>query len=96
MPGLIHVVDDDASFRKAIERRLKLAGYEVATYPSAQQLLERLPDNREAGCILLDVRIQGMNGPELQSRLSDLGITLPIVFLSGRLSDQVGVIGTTD
>ncbi len=83
MPGLIHVVDDDASFRKAIERRLKLAGYEVATYPSAQQLLERLPDNSEAGCILLDVRIPGMNGPELQSRLSDLGITLPIVFLSG-------------
>ena len=83
MPGLIHVVDDDASFRKAIERRLKLAGYEVATYPSAQQLLERLPDNREAGCILLDVRIPGMSGPELQSRLSDLGITLPIVFLTG-------------
>jgi len=77
------VVDDDASFRKAIERRLKLAGYEVATYPSAQQLLERLPDNREAGCILLDVRIPGMSGPELQSRLSDLGITLPIVFLTG-------------
>jgi len=83
LPGLIHVVDDDASFRKAIERRLKLAGYEVATYPSAQQLLERLPDNREAGCILLDVRIPGMSGPELQSRLSDLGITLPIVFLTG-------------
>ena len=83
MPGLIHVVDDDASFRKAIERRLKLAGYEVATYRSAQQLLERLPDNREAGCILLDVRIPGMSGPELQSRLSDLGITLPIVFLTG-------------
>jgi len=83
LPGLIHVVDDDASFRKAIERRLKLAGYEVATYRSAQQLLERLPDNREAGCILLDVRIPGMSGPELQSRLSDLGITLPIVFLTG-------------
>ena len=83
MPGLIHVVDDDASFRKAIERRLKLAGYEVATYRSAQQLLERLPDNREAGCILLDVRIPGMSGPELQSRLSDLGVTLPIVFLTG-------------
>ena len=83
MPGLIHVVDDDASFRKAIERRLKLAGYEVATYPSAQQLLERLPDDGEPGCILLDVRIPGMSGPELQSRLSDLGITLPIVFLTG-------------
>jgi FixJ family two-component response regulator len=83
LPGLIHVVDDDASFRKAMERRLKLAGYEVATYPSAQQLLERLPDDGEAGCILLDVRIPGMSGPELQSRLGDLGITMPIVFLTG-------------
>src|SRR5260370_29126849 len=83
MRGLIQVVEVDASFRKAMERRLKLAGYEVATYPSAQQLLERLPDDGEAGCILLDVRIPGMSGPELQSRLGDLGITLPIVFLTG-------------
>lgn len=83
MPGTVHIVDDDASFRTAIERRLKLAGYQVATYPSAQQLLDRLPDEREAGCILLDVRIPGLSGPELQDRLAQLGRTLPIVFLSG-------------
>ncbi|MGX9426361.1 MULTISPECIES: response regulator transcription factor [Bradyrhizobium] len=83
MPGLVHVVDDDASFRTAIERRLKLAGYEVATYPSAQQLLDRLSDNERLGCILLDVRIPGLSGPELQDRLSELGSTLPIVFLTG-------------
>jgi FixJ family two-component response regulator len=83
LPGLVHVVDDDASFRTAIERRLKLAGYDVATYPSAQQLLDRLPDNGRLGCILLDVRIPGLSGPELQNRLSELGLTLPIVFLTG-------------
>jgi FixJ family two-component response regulator len=83
LPGLVHVVDDDASFRTAIERRLKLAGYDVATYPSAQQLLDRLPDNGHLGCILLDVRIPGLSGPELQNRLSELGSTLPIVFLTG-------------
>ena len=83
MPGFIHVVDDDTSFRTAIERRLKKAGYEVATYPSAQHLLDRLPDDNAAGCILLDVRIPGLNGPELQTRLSQLGSTLPIVFLTG-------------
>ena len=83
MPGRIHVVDDDASFRTAIERRLKLAGYQVATYSSAQQLLECLPDESEPGCILLDVRIPGLSGPELQSRLNELGSTLPIVFLTG-------------
>ena len=43
MPGLVHVIDDDASFRRAMERRLKHAGYEVATYASAQHLLDRLP-----------------------------------------------------
>jgi RNA polymerase sigma factor (sigma-70 family) len=83
LPSFVHVVDDDASFRTAIERRLKKAGYEVAAYPSAQHLLDRLPDNNVTGCILLDVRIPGLNGPELQSRLSELGSTLPIVFLTG-------------
>jgi RNA polymerase sigma factor (sigma-70 family) len=81
--GLVHVVDDDASFRIAIERRLKKAGYAVASYSSAQQLLDQLPNESEPGCILLDVRIPGLSGPELQTRLRELGSTLPIVFLTG-------------
>jgi FixJ family two-component response regulator len=83
LPGFVHVVDDDASFRTAVERRLTKAGYEVATYASAQHLLDRLPNESELGCILLDVRIPGLSGPELQGRLSELGSTLPIVFLTG-------------
>jgi FixJ family two-component response regulator len=80
---MIHIVDDDASFRTALGRRLKKAGFEVATYPSAQQLLDDLPDDSGPGCILLDVRIPGLTGPELQTRLGELGSTLPIIFLSG-------------
>lgn len=83
MPGIVHIVDDDASFRTAIERRLKKAGYEVATYHSAQQFLACLPDENDRGCILLDVRIPELSGPELQEKLGKLGSTLPIVFLSG-------------
>jgi FixJ family two-component response regulator len=83
LPGFVYVVDDDAAFRTAIERRLKKAGYEVATYPSAQHLLDRLPNETELGCILLDVRIPGLSGPELQERLRELGSTLPIIFLTG-------------
>ena len=83
MQGRVHVVDDDPSFRTAIKRRLILAGYQVATYPSAQQLLDCLPDENEPGCILLDVRIPGLSGPELQLRLNALGSMLPIVFLTG-------------
>jgi FixJ family two-component response regulator len=83
LTGLVHVVDDDASFRTAIERRLKNAGYVVAGYASAQDLLDHLPNGNQSGCILLDVRIPGLSGPELQSRLRELGSTLPIVFLTG-------------
>jgi FixJ family two-component response regulator len=81
----VHIVDDDASFRTAMERRLKHAGYEVATYASAQHLLDRLPSDGEPACILLDVRIPEMSGPELQERLNELGSTRPIIFLTGYL-----------
>ena len=91
MRGFVHIVDDDDSFRTAIERRLKNAGYEVATYRTAQDLLDRLPNEREAGCILLDVRIPGLSGPELQDRLSELGSTWPIVFLTGYADVQTTV-----
>ena len=83
MHGVVHIVDDDASFRTAMERRLKHAGYEVATYASAEHLLDRLPCDSVLGCILLDVRIPGLSGPELQERLSELGSMLPIIFLTG-------------
>ena len=83
MQGCVHIVDDDASFRTAMERRLKHAGYEVATYASAAHLLDHLPSDSVLGCILLDVRIPGLSGPELQERLSELGSTLPIIFLTG-------------
>jgi RNA polymerase sigma factor (sigma-70 family) len=91
LPARVHIVDDDDSFRTAMARRLKNAGYEVAVYPSAQDLLDRLPNENEPGCILLDVRIPGLSGPELQERLSELGSTLPIVFLSGYADVQTTV-----
>ena len=81
--GFVHIVDDDASFRTAMERRLKHAGYEVATYPSALHLLVNLPTESIPSCILLDVRIPGLDGPALQKRLGELGSTLPIIFLTG-------------
>src|SRR6478672_11456512 len=66
-----------------MERRLKKAGYAVATYASAHPLLDCLPSEGVPSCILLDVRIPGMSGPELQERLRELGSTLPIIFLTG-------------
>jgi FixJ family two-component response regulator len=91
MPRTVHIVDDDASFRTALERRMRKAGYEVATYASAQQLLDRMPVEGGPACILLDVKIPGLSGPDLQQRLFELGSTLPIIFLTGYADIRVTV-----
>jgi FixJ family two-component response regulator len=82
VPPVVHVVDDDAAFRTATARLLGASGYQAALYGSASELLERLPDG-ELGCILLDVKMSGLSGPQLQDRLRELGCRLPIVFLTG-------------
>ena len=79
---LIHIVDDDAAYRTAVARLLEASGYRVALYESAAQLLEAAPPP-EAGCILLDVHMEGLSGLELQERLAATGSPLPIVFLTG-------------
>ncbi len=79
LPSVVYIVDDDVSFQAAIRRRLQLAGYEVQIYSSAEQFLDQQPnDNNRSGCLLLDVRIPG-----LQARLHEAGSTLPVVFVSG-------------
>jgi FixJ family two-component response regulator len=79
---VIHVVDDDASFRTAIGRLLRASGYEVVLYESAHLLLKKLP-SIESGCILLDAQMPDLSGPELQARLVEIGNVLPIIFLTG-------------
>ena len=91
MLGLVHVIDDDASYRTAVERRLKWAGYDVESYSSAQQLLDRLPDPDAPGCILLDVQMPGLSGLELQDRLIERGSILPIVFVTGHADTPTAV-----
>jgi FixJ family two-component response regulator len=83
LPNVVYIVDDDVSFQTAIRRRLQLAGYEVQIYSSAEQFLDQQPnDNNRSGCLLVDVRIPGLSGPQLQGRLHEAGSTLPIVFVS--------------
>ena len=93
VPSCVHIVDDDASFATAMERRLKHAGYDVATYASAQQLLDQLPTSNEPSCLILDVHMPGLDGPALQTRLNELGATLPIIFLTGH-ADTPTVVRT--
>jgi RNA polymerase sigma factor (sigma-70 family) len=79
---IIHIVDDDASFRTAIGDLLSACGYRVALYESAKWLL-KTPPSSEPACILLDVQMAGLSGPQLQDHLAELGYRLPIVFVTG-------------
>ena len=79
---LIHVIDDDESLRAALLRLLAAAGFEARGYSSAGDFLLHPPSDRP-GCVLLDVRMPGPSGLELQQAMHDHGIDLPIIFLTG-------------
>ena len=80
---LIHIVDDDDSLRTAVLRLLSASGYEARGYASTGDFL--LHANLEGpGCLLLDLNLPGPSGLELQEELLRRGVTLPVVFLTGR------------
>jgi FixJ family two-component response regulator len=78
----IHVVDDQSAVRTAMGRLLRAMGYQVSLYGSAAEFLVQ-PPNSERGCVLLDVQMPGLSGPELQDQLTRTGCLLPIIFLTG-------------
>jgi len=78
----VFVVDDDMAVRRSLARLLRSAGLNVETFPSAREFLDRLPSAR-TGCIVLDVRMPGMTGPELFDQMAGKGLSLPVVFLTG-------------
>ncbi len=78
----VFVVDDDASVCDALGLLLGTGSFAVETYTSAEAFLEAYRPNRP-GCLVLDVRMPGMTGPELQALLLKRGIRLPIIFLTG-------------
>jgi FixJ family two-component response regulator len=94
LAATVHIVDDDPSFRASTGRLLQACGYAVALYESGEALLAQLPKDAGASCILLDIRIPALSGPELQARLNEMGSRLPIVFLTGHgdISTAVQVI----
>lgn len=78
---VVHVVDDDASLRGALAGLLRAAGYDVRPYASAGEfLLEDL--DRLTGCVLLDLRLEGPSGLDLQAALTRRGCTIPVVFMT--------------
>jgi FixJ family two-component response regulator len=79
---MVHVVDDDESMRVALVRLLEAAGFHARGYASAGDFLLDPPADLP-GCLLLDVRLPGPSGLDLQAALQRAGITLPVIFLTG-------------
>src|SRR5690242_19345800 len=84
MPGeSIYIVDDDATFARGIARLLDAAGWQSRIFASAAELLAAEQVSDDAACVLLDVRMPGMKGPELYRAMLARRIDLPVIFLTG-------------
>lgn len=79
---VVHLVDDDGAIRRSAGFMLKTSGYQVRSYESGVELLKDHRDLIE-GCILLDIRMPGMDGLEVQQALRDKGVTLPVIIMTG-------------
>ena len=87
---VIHVVDDDPAARDSLQFTLSTAGWDTRTYESAAGLLERA-EVLEAGVVITDVRMPGMNGLELVERLKRLHVTHPVIVLTGHADVAMAV-----
>ena len=90
MKPIVHIVDDDRSFRTAVGRLIEASGFRIASYESGNDILARLP-GPEAGCILLDLNMPGVSGTELQQCLAERAPLLPIIFLTGKGNIEASV-----
>lgn len=88
--GTVYVVDDDADVRAGLTRLLRSAGWIVEAYAAAQDFLERAICDG-VGCILLDVSMPRMSGPELHDQLRARGSKLPVIYLTGHGTVSLGV-----
>jgi FixJ family two-component response regulator len=76
-------VDDDPSAQQGLSSLLRSAGFQVESFASAQQFLARPPIAEAPSCLLLDLQMPGLSGLDLQKRMAEVGLEIPIVFLTG-------------
>ena len=82
LSAVVRIVDDEETVRKSVAFVLRLIGLDVRLYESAEQFLE-FDDSQRPGCVVLDIRMPGMNGMQLHKRLLEEGNDLPVLFLTG-------------
>lgn len=86
----VFVIDDDDAVRDALELLIQSVGLDVSTFPSAVTFLERYAKGHR-GCLLVDIRMPGMSGLDLQEQLLTMGSTLPLIFITGHGDVQMAV-----
>jgi FixJ family two-component response regulator len=86
----VFVIDDEAEVRRSLERLVRSTGLKCEIYPSAAAFVGR-PVYDGIGCLLLDVSMPGMTGPELQERMLAMGVSLPIIYLTGHADVPMSV-----
>jgi two-component system response regulator FixJ len=79
---LVHIVDDDDAIRRSVSFALKTSGFAVRTYESGSDFIKSAA-SLEPGCILLDIRMPGLDGLEVQEALQEKGIALPVIIMTG-------------
>ena len=93
--GTVYVVDDDEAVRESLSWLISSVGLKVETYASAQEFLDAF-DAECPACLIVDVRMPGMNGLELQRRLADKSICLPVIVVTGHGDVQMAVHAMKD
>jgi len=86
--ALVVVVDDDESIRESIQSLTRSVGFRTEAFSSAQEFLDS-DLLHDTDCLILDVRMEGISGTELQQRLNEMGSKIPIIFITAHYSEQL-------
>jgi FixJ family two-component response regulator len=87
-PKMVAVVEDDESYRAALQRLLKSAGLSVLAFASAEDFLKS-GQQRETGCLIADIRLSGMSGLDLQARLNTEQCPIPTIFITAHGEEKM-------
>src|ERR1700761_8397915 len=90
---LISLVDDDESFRTSTSRLLRVMGFVVQPFSSAENFLSS-PYLHETACLILDVQMPGTGGPELQTQIIDMGLKIPVIFVTASAEKRNRILET--
>ena len=88
MPKLVAIIEDDESYRLAVQRLLKSSGFSVQSFSCAEEFLDS-GCQRETGCLIADIRMPGMSGLDLQAKLNADHCPIPIIFVTAHGDEQM-------